>query len=424
MNPVETRQGKKLRIVHVVHAYTPAIGGTERLMQQVSEYLAGECGHNVEVYTTFAYNTALFTDPRAPKLSVEHSDEMINGVRVRRFPVINRWGRLLYYLQGVMYRLRLPGNGRARMMFYGPLSPAMKKAIREAEADIIVAAPFPLHHTSYVFLNRKKAPVILIGCIHTDDRHGFDNPRVHDSIRRAAGYVALTDFEKEFLVEEWGVEEAKIRVIGVGIDTVEEGGSDAPALRRRLQIPADAPIIAFVGQHGLHKGIETLLLAQPAIWRGFPETRLVVAGGTSPFSAGLRELARFIDPEGKRIYFMDNIDEVLKAEIIAGCDVFATPSGYESFGITILEAWKRRRPVTACRIPATSSLIEDYRTGILTDYKNAPELAAALLELLSDPELRRKVGEQGYEKLCRRYSREVAGRSFEDFYREVIARAG
>lgn len=413
-----------MKILHVVHAYEPAVGGTEFLVKQVSEYLANDAGEDVTVFTTFAYNTGLFTDPHAPSLPVERGEETLNGVKTRRFPVRNRWGRPLYFLQYVFYRLRLWGNGKLRMLFYGPISPLMKKAIKESDADIIAAAPFPLNHTNYVFKNRGKKPVVLIGCIHTADRHGFDNRRIVKNIERAAGYVALTQHEKDYLVHRWGIDEKKIRVIGVGLSVAEEPAVKRKDIRRELGIAEDAPVIAFVGQHGLHKGIETLLLAMPPVWQSFPGTRLVIAGGTSPFSGLLKELSGFMDPGpgGARVFFLENIDEVMKNDILAGCDIFATPSGFESFGITILEAWKHRKPVAACRIHATMSLVEEYETGLLVDYKNPLELAGALKELIADPGLRKKLGDKGFEKLTNKYSRQVVGKQYHDFYREVLGR--
>ncbi|MCP5104349.1 MAG: glycosyltransferase family 4 protein [bacterium] len=419
-----------MKILHVVHAYSPAIGGSEFLVQQVSEYLANEAGEDVTVFTTFAYNTALFTNPHSPSLPTDKAEETLHGVKIKRFPVRNRWGRFLYLFQYIWYRLRLWGNGRVRMLFYGPISPQMKKAVKDSTADIIAAAPFPLNHTNYVFKNRGKKPVVLIGCIHTADKHGFTNPRIIKNIKKAAGYIALTQYEKEYLVRQWGIDEKKIRVIGVGLPTVTTGpapGSsarkDGAGLHHRLGIPGDAPVIAFVGQHGLHKGLDALIPAMLMVWHRFPAARLIIAGGRSPFTDSFKKLSKLVDRR-ERILFLENIDESAKEEILTGCDIFTTPSGFESFGITILEAWKHKRPVVACRIPVTMNLIREYETGVLVDYKNPLELAEALKELLADPELCKKLGENGYRHLLKNYSREVVGQRYHEFYREVTEGVG
>lgn len=409
-----------MKILHVIHAYSPAIGGAEFLIQQVSEYLANVAKEDVAVFTTFAYNTSLFTDSRAPMISVDRKNETINGVKIKRFPVRNRWGRMLYFLQYIFYRFRLLGNARLRMLFYGPISPLMKKAIKNFPADIIIGSPFPLNHMNYIFKNRGKAPVILVGCMHTSDKHGFKNPLIAKNIKKADGYIALTPHEKDYLVTQLGIPEKKIKVIGVGLkidslEPVREG------IRKSLDIGKDAPLIAFVGQHGLHKGIGTLIASMPLVWRHFPKARLIIAGGKTPFTDGFKKLSEFIDNERERnIFFLDNINEEVKSGIFSECDIFAAPSGYESFGITILEAWRRKKPVVACRISATMNLVEEYKTGLLVDYENARELAEAFVELISDEELRRKIGENGFKKLEIEFSWERVGIKYYDFYRGVV----
>ena len=390
------------------------------MIQQVSEYLAHQAGDDVTVFTTFAYNSGLFTKPGSRPMPETRKEEVIGNVKIKRFPVINRWAKILYIIQYILYRLRFPGNGFFRMLYYGPVSPMMKKAVEEFDADVIVAAPFPLNHMSYGFKNKKRAPVILVGCMHTLDKHGFHNPRIRRMIRQADGYIALTPHEKDFLVNRWGIEAAKIEVIGVGIDNrvpVSKTGSEK--IRKEIGCDPRDPLIAFLGQHGLHKGIKTLIRAMPRVWQEFPKAHLIIAGGTTPFTASFRQLADSIGKsKKKRIYFFDNIDEKQKYEILGASDIFASPSGFESFGITILEAWKQKKPVTACNIEATRNLISDGETGFLVEYKNERQLAETLIRLIENPGLRKSAGEKGYEKLKKNFTKEIIGEK----YRKLIQR--
>ena len=412
------------------------------MIRQVSESLVKDSSDEVTVFTTFAYNSGLFTNPKVQPMPETRGEEVIDGVNVRRFPVVNRWARLLYFVQYIFYRLRLPGNGFLRMLYYGPISPEMKRAVREFEADVITAAPFPLNHIAYSFKNRNKAPVILVGCMHTADKHGFHNPRIAKLIRRAAGYVALTPHEKEFLVNHYKIDPDKIAVIGVGIDThIPEDKKDkagAQAVREETGSGPGDPLIAFVGQHGLHKGIKTLLEAMPRVWEKFPHAKLIISGGTTPFTESFKRLATTINlvghamdmertkkkdfsgPFPNRIFFMDDVDEKQKYNILEACDIFASPSGYESFGITILEAWLKRKPVVACDIQATRNLVDDGETGFLTEYKNPHHLADTLVLLLEDPGLREVTGQKGYEKLIKNYSREGIGNQYRAFYDKIV----
>jgi len=425
-----------MKILHLVHAYHPAVGGSEYLMQQVSEYQVNNSGDDVTVFTTFAYNSGLFTNPRVEPMPENRAEETINHVRIKRFPVINQWAKILYIIQYILYRLRFPGNGILRMLYYGPISPEMKKTVEDFDGDVIVSAPFPLNHMNYGFKNKNKIPVILVGCMHIADKHGFHNPRIKKMIRKAAGYIALTPYEKEFLVNRWGIDAAKIEVIGVGIDTPHPGKTSKKInIREELGCGAKDPLIVFVGQHGLHKGIDTLIRAMPRVWGKFPNTQLIIAGGTSPFTGRFKYQANMIElamraslfdddhvpprPPG-RIHFLDDVDENKKYEILETCDVFASPSGFESFGITILEAWSKKKPVIACNIEATRHLIQDGESGILVEYKNIPQLAEALIKLIDDPGLRKKIGEKGWQKMQKNYTKEIIGEKYREFYDKIV----
>jgi len=409
------------------------------LMQQVSESLAQDSRDNVTVYTTFAYNSGLFTNPGSQPMPDSKGAEVINRVKVRRFPVINRWAKWLYFIQYIFYRLRLPWNGFLRMLYYGPISPKMKKAATRFDADVIVSAPFPLNHMGYGFGNKKKAAVILVGCIHTTDKHGFHNPRIKELIRRASGYVALTPHEKEFLVRRYNIDPAKIAVIGVGIDIhIPEDPAGVLTVKKEIGCTNGEPVIAFVGQHGLHKGIQTLIEAMPKVWAKIPQARLIISGGTTPFTSSFKDLAAkmnlvghavdmerlqkkdFNGPFPQRIFFMDNVDEKKKYNIIEACDIFSSPSGHESFGITILEAWLKKKPVVACDIQTTRNLIRDGETGFLAEYKNSRQLGEILIRLLESPELRKTSGLAGYEKLIKNYSKEIIGNKYRHFYDKIV----
>jgi glycosyltransferase involved in cell wall biosynthesis len=417
------QQKYSMKILHLVHAYYPAIGGSEYLVQQVSEYLVNGAGDDVTVFTTFAYNSALFSGRKPEVMPKSRENEVINNVKIRRFPVVNRWANVFYVIQYILYHIRFPGNGFWRKLYYGPLSPEMRRAVEDFDADIIVSAPFPLNHMNYGFKNRKKAPVILMGCMHTADKHGFHNRWILKAIQKADGYIALTSHEKRFLVEEWGIDENKtiIAIIGVGID-VKPPSVPGNHIREQVGIVPRVPLIAFIGQHGLHKGINILIKAMPRVWEKFPDARLVIAGGTTPFTGSFKKLARSIDRgQQGRIHFMDNVDENRKYGIIESCDIFASPSGYESFGITILEAWMKKKPVVACNIEATRNLVRDGETGFLVEYYNHSQLAETLIRLIENPGLRKKVGENGYKKLKENYTKEIIGKKFRDFYDKILS---
>ena len=85
-------------VLHVVHGYAPARGGTEVLFQRVSEGLVRDYGDSVTVYTTRGYNTGYFVDPGQPAIPYREGEQR-NGVSIRRFPINRSIAGRLQHLQ-------------------------------------------------------------------------------------------------------------------------------------------------------------------------------------------------------------------------------------------------------------------------------------------------------------------------------------
>ena len=111
-----------------------------------------------------------------------------------------------------------------------------------------------------------------------------------------------------------------------------------------------------------------------------------------------------------------------KADVLAAFDVFASPSGYESFGLTFLEAWSAGLPVVGCRAGAIPSVVRHGETGLLVGYRQPAELASTLLELLDDEPLRRRLAEAGRCEARERYSWERSTDRLEALYGDLAAR--
>jgi glycosyltransferase involved in cell wall biosynthesis len=122
-----------------------------------------------------------------------------------------------------------------------------------------------------------------------------------------------------------------------------------------------------------------------------PDVRLIVVGPTKykkQFLSIIRDLG-----------IEDNVilaGKVPREELplfYSGCDVVAVPSlGGEGFPLVILEAMASGKPVIASRVGGIPEAITSGSNGILVDPGNVPQLTTALLELLGNENLRRKMG--------------------------------
>lgn len=404
-----------MKIAHFVQGYSPAIGGTEYLIQRVSEELANKFGDDVTVYTTNAYNCEAFNSPGVKVMPP--GNEVINQVNIERHKVFNMLAPALNAAQKLSYRLHLPRNDLIRTVYSGPILPSLIKKLGRIQADVVCASSFPLLHMHYAGIAAKRsgAALVIHGGLHPQDVWGFDRKIIYGLIAKADAYIANTTFERDFLVRK-GIEKDKIHVVGVGTDPDKFAGVGGERIRNRYGLGSD-PVVTFIGQQGGHKGIDTLLKAMPFVWRKIPETRLIIAGSRTNFSQVLDEIiSGFSHKDREKIITIPNFEEKEKAEIIAAGDIFASPSGFESFGITYLEAWAGGKPVIGCRSGAVPSVITDSVDGILVDYNDERELAGALLEVLIDEHLGAELAANGLAKVNEKYTWEIIGRKFRSIY--------
>lgn len=407
-----------MKVAHFVQGYKPAIGGTEYLIQRVSEQLANYYGDDVTVYTTNAYNCEVFNH-RGVK-TMEPGSEVIDGVNVVRFKVFNQMAPVLNMAQKVSYRWHWPRNDLIRTVYSGPILPGLLAQIKKIKADVVCASSFPLMHMHYAAMTARRldVPLVLHGGLHPEDGWGFDRKIIYKLIEKADAYIANTNYERDFLLGK-DIDGRKIHVVGVGTDPEKYAAANGDIIREQYGL-ADHPVITFVGQQGGHKGIETLLKAMPFVWRLAPETRLMIAGSRTKYSEVLDAIIAGFKPEDQaKIIVINNFKEEKKAQIIAAGNIFASPSGFESFGITYLEAWAAGKPVIGCRSGAIPSVISDGLNGILVDYKDYRELAGAILELIFDADMRRHLAEKGRENVLKNYTWEIVARKFRSVYHKV-----
>ncbi len=408
-------------VLHVVHGYYPALGGSERLIQRVSENLASAYRDRVTVFTADGHNNELFVDPSQPRLPAGVSQ--LNDVNIRRFAVFNRLGKPLFHLQRLAHHLRLPGNQYLRTVYNGPILPGLRQAIEMAQCDIVAAAAFPLLHmfTTLKACQNTGKPVVFIGALHPLNTYNYQRPMIYEAIRQATAYIALSTYEKEYLINEWAIQPEKIAVVGAGVDIEPYEQANADKFRQQHGLN-DFPLVGFIGQQGKNKGVDTLILAMKKVWRRIPEARLLIAGSQTHFTKQLQELiaARLSEEERSRIIFKHNFSEEEKPALFSACDVFAYPSQYESFGIAFIEAWAASKPVIGCRVGAVPSVVSEEEDGLLIPYNNPDELGAALLRLLNSSELRQKLGQAGHEKVKRNYTWEIVTTRWRQVYEQVL----
>ncbi|MCD6157900.1 MAG: glycosyltransferase family 4 protein [Euryarchaeota archaeon] len=111
----------------------------------------------------------------------------------------------------------------------------------------------------------------------------------------------------------------------------------------------------------------------------------------------LKSLNRILKnvPSNVSVHYMGFVDEQTKSALYAISDIFVLPSRIDTFGLAYVEAWYYCVPVIGARNPYMEEVIGNMNRGILVDPKNYDELRSAILKLLEDKELSKKLAENG-----------------------------
>ena len=143
----------------------------------------------------------------------------------------------------------------------------------------------------------------------------------------------------------------------------------------------EAKIIGMVGRVNPIKGHETLIKGIPEIRAKFPETVFVVIGG-GDYITTLKSISNDVIFLGMR----SNVPELMK-----DLDVFVLASWDEPFGLVTVEAMAAGIPIVATNTGGTLEIIINEETGLLIPPKDASKLAQAIIRMLTDAELSKRV---------------------------------
>jgi len=204
------------------------------------------------------------------------------------------------------------------------------------------------------------------------------------------------------------------RIIPCGVDT----NRFRP---RTASIPECAhrqPVILFLGRLDKRKGLSVLLKAMPRVLRSQPKTRLVVVG-TGPMELAAR---RFVASAGLKdsVSFVGRVSPDDLPAYFAGSDIYCSPAlGGETFGIVLLEAMASGVAVVASNIPGYDEVVTDGIDGILSPPGDAKAMSLALLRLIDDHGLRRRLAEAGLRR-SRQFAWPSVARATLNYYLELM----
>ena len=159
----------------------------------------------------------------------------------------------------------------------------------------------------------------------------------------------------------------------------------------KLSAKRSGKCVICVGRLSPEKGQAGLLEAFAAIAEGAPSAELVFVGD-GPEAGDLRSRSKLLGIAAK-VTFAGRLGERETLEQIASSDILVLPSFMEGLPIVLMEAMALGTAVIASRVAGIPELVEDGKSGLLFTPSKWDELAACMLRLLGDGELRKSLGQ-------------------------------
>jgi glycosyltransferase involved in cell wall biosynthesis len=185
----------------------------------------------------------------------------------------------------------------------------------------------------------------------------------------------------------------------------------------RQQVAESPHQVLFFGRIWPYKGLDYLIRAQPKIRAAIPDARVVIAGRGEEMSK-YRSLMR--DPAEFEVHNRW-IDEDERVAFFQRASVVVLPYTEASQSGVVPMAYTFGKPVIATRTGGLPEVVEHGETGLLVSPRDEDALADAIIKLLRDGELRRRLGRKGREKLLTEWSPKVVARQTADVYLRAIA---
>lgn len=370
--------------------YFPHLGGVERYTYNLARQLI-EDGNEVVIVTSNVYRLSEY--------------ECMEGIHVYRVPC---WNLLA---------------GR-----YPVLKPNFKfwkinKILKKKKFDMVIVNTRFYFHSLYGMMFAKR---IKAKCITLD--HGTSHLSVHNKILDFVGAVFehfLTKVDQLFCKDYYGVsgacnkwlEHFHIKAKGILYNSIDleevknEQENIKESYRTIYEIPDDAVVVTFTGRLLKEKGLPSLLNVMDRINRNRDDVYLLIAGDG--------DMEREVkDRKNKHIIPVGRIDFDHIIALLTESDIFCLPSFSEGFSTSILEAAACGCYIlTTARGGAKELLINDeYGCIIPNNQENI--LYDALMDIVDDPERRRKGISLTYQRIKDNFTWDIVARNVESICEE------
>ncbi|MEA2004869.1 MAG: glycosyltransferase family 4 protein [Acidobacteriota bacterium] len=375
-----------MKIAFVVQRYGLEInGGAELHCRWIAEHMKKY--HEVEVLTTKAYDYVTWKD------HYSKSEEDINGIIVKRFPVIRprtkvRFGRMQNYILGNEHKEE---DELKWLEEEGPLSPSLIQYINEHkdDYDYFIFFSYRYYH-SYWGINLIPEKSILVPTAEHD-------PVIHLKIfknlfKKPRAFIYNSVEERQLIQSLSKNEHILGDVVGVGTEIPDKISKE----EFYKKYPVRNNYILYIGRIDENKGCDKLFNYFITYKKEKKSDIKLVLAGTTKLKI----------PKHPDITYLGFISEEDKFSALDSALLLVMPSFYESLSMVTLEAWAFKKPVLAnARCEVLKGQCIRSNAGLY--YENYYEFREALDLLVSSAKLREQMGQNGHKYFRQNYTWEI-----------------
>jgi glycosyltransferase involved in cell wall biosynthesis len=298
--------------------------------------------------------------------------------------------------------------------------PQLRQVIAACNPDILETRNIKSHFLVRVLGLEKRYPWVAWN-------HGYTKTSVLDrmytqldrwSLRGAYRVVTVCKPFADRIVE-LGIPRDRITILHNAVKPfVMPPAGEIDRVRQELGVGEEAVILS-VGRLSLEKGHADLVRAAKILagMEGVPSFRVVIVGD-GPERETLRKLAVELGVE-KRVSFAGFQRDTKPYYAMA--EMVAVPSHSEGSPNVVLEAMAVGLPIAACRVGGVPEILDEGVTGLMVETQRPEQMAQALFRLLSDAELRSRLGAAARARAESAHTPEAYRRALVGFYQETLA---
>ncbi|MCK9594892.1 MAG: glycosyltransferase family 4 protein [Candidatus Omnitrophica bacterium] len=255
---------------------------------------------------------------------------------------------------------------------------------------------------------------------HITTWHGFFKNRLSRKVFpcKAMATIAISESVRDHLINDFGYDQAGLRLVYNGIDTEKLKLQDFKSrkdVKREFGLK-DGPVVGIVARLSEVKGQAYLIRAMKLALNKVPDAQLFIVG-EGRTEKGLKRLVREQGMSDSVVFLAksQNIPQVLYV-----MDVFVMPSLNEGLGLGLMEAMAWAKPVIGSRVGGILNLVSHGQNGLLVNPADVPGLCSAIVELINDPVKASSLGNNARIFVNQRFSMEKMVVETERIYQECV----